>query len=210
MTEVFDSVETAVQSGGPLAAYGLVAVCDSIPLLPTQPVTIATGAAFGLGPGLAIVVGGQTTASLFCFLVGRTLLGPEKIQDLFGTTVTDVAAEFTQGDDAFGTTFRSVVVLRQSPVIPFSVVNYVLGAATPAPIPALVLGTMVGCVPLNLLYTASGAVVRGGVKQFLDAIGLDLVQAEELFGFFGAAATVAIAAALFQAFNQVSSSKSPD
>lgn len=143
LTEAFDTVEGLVQKGGPGAAFLAVAICDAIPLVPTQPLTIATGAAFGLGPGLALVVSGQATAATVCFLVGRLILGPEKVKQLFGPKFASVASQFTSsGDDRYATTFRTVILLRQSPVVPFSVGNYVLGAATDAPIPALVAGAL--------------------------------------------------------------------
>ena len=197
-------MEATVQSGGPLAAYAIVVLGDSVPLLPTQPITLATGAAFGLGPGLAIVVCGQTTAAALCFSIGRSFLGPERLESLFGKKVTSIASEFTKTrgadtDDSFKKTFQSVLLFRQSPVIPFSVTNYVLGAATDAPLPAFVLGTALGCFPLNALYVATGAVVRGGAKAFLDKIGLDLLQAEEIAGSLGLVATLAIAYFLFNA-----------
>lgn len=203
LTETFDAVENLVQTGGPAAAYVAVAVCDSIPLVPTQPLTIAAGAAFGLGPGLAIVVSGQTSAAAFCFVVGRTVLGPKKVEALFGGRFSSVASQFASGDgkDSFSTAMRTVILLRQSPVIPFSVGNYVLGA-TDAPIPALMLGTVIGCLPLNMFYTATGAIVRGGAKAFLDSVGLNLEDVESILGVVGVAATAGIVYFLAKAIRQ--------
>lgn len=201
VTEVFDAVEDLVISGGPLAAYAAVVLCDSLPLVPTQPLTIAAGAAFGLGPGLAIVMAGQTTAAAICFTIGRSVIGPDKVEGIFGPKFVSVASQFAATED-WETTFKSVLLLRQSPVIPFSVGNYILGAATNAPIPALMAGTIVGCLPLNALYTATGAAVKEGAKAFLDNLGLDLLEVEEILGLVGAGATVAIVYFAAQALRQ--------
>ncbi|KAJ8613382.1 hypothetical protein CTAYLR_002312 [Chrysophaeum taylorii] len=205
LNEAFDAVEELVLRGGPGAAYLAVCFFDSVPLLPTQPITIATGAAFGLGPGLAIVVSGQATAATLCFAAGRTILGPDRVREIFGAKITSIASQFAtgSGEDSFATTFKSVVLLRQSPVVPFSVGNYVLGAATDAPIPALLAGTVVGCLPLNALYTTTGAVVRGGAKAFVDNVGIDLGRAEEFLGVVGVAATVGVIYLFVKAFRQL-------
>lgn len=60
-------------------------------------------------------------------------------------------------DAGFFKVFRAIFVARQSPVLPFSVGNYLVGAATSAPIVPALLGTLLGCVPLNCVWVGIGA-----------------------------------------------------
>mmetsp|Transcript_9810 Transcript_9810/g.28829 ORF Transcript_9810/g.28829 Transcript_9810/m.28829 type:complete len:128 (-) Transcript_9810:123-506(-) len=50
-----------------------------------------------------------------------------------------------------------LVLLRQSPFMPFAVSNYYIGAATQLRPGAVALGTLLGCLPTNVLYTFIGA-----------------------------------------------------
>lgn len=60
---------------------------------------------------------------------------------------------------------------------------------------------------MNALYTATGAIVQGGAKAFLDNSGLDLAQVEQVLGFVGLAATIGIVYLFVQAIRQMDDSR---
>ena len=61
-----------------------------------------------------------------------------------------------------------MLVLRQSPFIPWSVGNYMLGAVTEAPIAALALGTFIGSLPLTSMLAFAGAKGNSIIKSIVD------------------------------------------
>jgi len=63
--------------------------------------------------------------------------------------------------------FGTIVLLRQSPVLPFSLGNYFIGATTQASVITCVLATVVGCLPLNFVWVIAGA---GGSTAFLEFV----------------------------------------
>jgi hypothetical protein len=46
--------------------------------------------------------------------------------------------------------------------VPFSICNYTVGALTRLPLLPFFLGTVVGCVPANVLWVSMGAAARAG------------------------------------------------
>jgi uncharacterized membrane protein YdjX (TVP38/TMEM64 family) len=56
----------------------------------------------------------------------------------------------------------AVLLLRQSPLVPFSICNYTVGCLTRLPLLPFFLGTVVGCVPANVLWVSMGAAARAG------------------------------------------------
>ena len=77
-TGAFDSIrETALglaKEGGPPIMALAVAISDTLPLVPTQPISIIAGALFGLKLGLPAVLIGQAIATSFALLFGRHVL----------------------------------------------------------------------------------------------------------------------------------------
>lgn len=163
------------QKGGLPAMALAVTISDSVPLLPTQPISIIAGAVFGFQSGLTAVICGQALATLFALTMGRQLgsnildfLGEEtgaKVQKVLQELGLDSTADYKK-------VFTTILVARQSPVLPFSVGNYMVGAATQAPILPALLGTVLGCIPLNCVWVGAGAggmtaldmLTRGGAE----------------------------------------------
>ena len=126
-------VTKIAQQGGPPAMAAAVAISDSVPLLPTQPISVVAGALFGFPTGLLAVVVGQTMATAFALILGRQLgsnildwLGREngeKVKKVLEELGLDATADYQK-------VFTTILVARQSPVLPFSLGNYMVGAAT--------------------------------------------------------------------------------
>ena len=199
---VFDSLRetifTIAEEGGPPFMAVAVALADSLPLVPTQPISIIAGVLFGLKLGLPAVVCGQAIATAFALVFGRYVLANSQwnVFDQAGegkdrSKLAKVLDELTSGlnsDDPVKV-FLTILLARQSPVLPFSLGNYFVGAATQAPILPVLGGTIVGCLPLNLIWVGAGA---GGMAA-VDMIKANGLLAEGLET-FGAVVTISLVA----------------
>ncbi|CAM9546850.1 unnamed protein product [Discosporangium mesarthrocarpum] len=111
-------------------AFAAVYVFTTVCFIPGSLLTLGAGLVFGsaLGTGLGVVVGsaavlvGATIGALLAFLLGRYVL-QEQAQSLFNKfkilNAVDRAIE-SQG-------LKLVLLLRLSPIVPFSAFNYVMG-----------------------------------------------------------------------------------
>ncbi len=141
-----------------VAGYALAAVA----LVPGSILTLAAGAIFGLGRGVAVVFLGSVAGSSLAFLIGRYLAR--------GAVERRIAEEprFAAIDEAVGREGRKIVfLLRLSPVFPFSVLNYALGL-TRVRFADFLLGSF-AMIPGTVLYVSYGrlagdvAALAGGV-----------------------------------------------
>ena len=199
---MFDSVRetvlTVAKEGGPPIMALAVTLADIIPLVPTQPISIVAGALFGLKLGLPAVVFGQAVATSFALLFGRYVLANSEwnVFEQAGegkdrSKLAKVLDELTSGlnSDDPRAVFLTILLARQSPVLPFSLGNYFIGAATQAPILPALAGTLVGCLPLNLIWVGAGAGGMAAVDMIkangLLAEGLETVGAVVTLGMVG-------------------------
>jgi len=146
---------------GPLA-YGLFYVVAALSFVPGSAITIGAGALFGLGTGTVVVSLASTMTAALAFPLARTLLR---------SRVESFAKErssFRAIDDAIAEGgWKIVGLLRLSPVLPFSALNYLIGLTRVSYVPA-VLVSWIAMLPGTLLYVYFGAISRdvaAGVKK---------------------------------------------
>lgn len=131
-----------------IAAY----VVGSLAFIPGAVLTLIAGAVFGLPRGIPIVFTGAVLGSSAAFALARTVardrVGRWLARDPRAAAISSAVAE--RG-------LLIVLLLRLSPVFPYNVVNYALGASTIRYRDFLV--GSVGMLPGTLLYTYYGKVV---------------------------------------------------
>jgi uncharacterized membrane protein YdjX (TVP38/TMEM64 family) len=118
---------TSVQKYGaaaPLAFIVAYAVAV-MGLVPGSPMTLIGGAMFGFLPGALYSFAGATLGATAAFQIGRSLLR-RPIESRLASRPR--LAAMVQAVSADGR--RIVFLLRLSPVVPFNVLNYVLGLTT--------------------------------------------------------------------------------
>ncbi len=121
----------------------------TVAFLPGSVLTLAGGAIFGLAWGTAFAFTGAVVGSTAAFLVARYLARPLVVRRL------GPDARFRRIDEAVGARgVRLVLLLRLSPVLPFNVLNYALGA-TRVRLRDYLLGA-VGMLPGTVLYVWTG------------------------------------------------------
>ncbi len=167
----------ALGPAAPLIYVGVYAIAV-VAMAPGSVLTLAAGAMFGLWPGLLVAVVGATAGATAAFLVSRYIARP-LVQRRIARD-----PRFARLDRMIEQNgFRVVFLLRLSPVLPFNLLNYALGA-TRVRTGQFVLGT-VGMLPGTFLYVYYGrlagdlaalaageAAPRGSAHYALLALGL--------------------------------------
>ena len=136
-----------------VAAYVAAYATVTLLLLPASLLTAGAGLAYGPILGTTLVSPVSVAAATLAFLLGRTVARDWVASRIAGD------ARFAAIDAAIGRHgFRIVALLRLSPLVPFSVLNYALGL-TRVRLRDFVLGSFVGMLPGTLLYVYLGSLV---------------------------------------------------
>ena len=137
-----------------VAAY--VAAC--VLLLPGSVITLAAGFAYGPVQGTLLVMAASMLGAMAAFVLGRTVLrGPIERRLAHQPRVAAV-------DRAVGAQgFKVVLLLRLSPLFPFSLLNYALGL-TRVSLRTYALASLVGMFPGTLLYVYLGSLVTSAAE----------------------------------------------
>jgi uncharacterized membrane protein YdjX (TVP38/TMEM64 family) len=158
------------QFGVPLF-MGAYLVATLLPL-PTWPLTVAAGVLFGPVRGVAIIAAVSLLGSVAAFGLSRyALRGPVRRAIDRRPRIRAVDRALRDGG------WKAVALLQLSPLMPFGMQNYFLGASRVAWIPYLV-GTVIGTLPSSAVYVLAGASGRriaaldGPAKWSLLAVGV--------------------------------------
>lgn len=143
-----------VESMGPLgiAYFGLFYTVAEVLCVPALPLTASAGYLFGLAKGTAVVLTSASVAAAIAFVIGRTFLRSfveEKLEEY---------PEFAKIDKAIGKEgLKLMILLRLSPIFPFSLSNYLYGASSVG-FWQYFIGTMIGFAPGTMAYVYSGEI----------------------------------------------------
>ncbi len=136
-------------AGGVL--YGLVYVLAALLFVPGILLTLGAGLAFGLGWGVVVVSLASTTAAAAAFLIAR-YAARRRVE-----TLARKHPKFAAVDRAIAKNgWKVVVLLRLSPVIPFSISNYLYGLTAVRFLPYIV-ASWAAMLPATFLYVYLGA-----------------------------------------------------
>ncbi len=141
---------------GPLGAvvYGLVYVGATLLLVPAIPLTLGAGFLFGLARGSVVVSLSSTAAAAVAFLLSRSI-ARLPIERLAAGSPRFRALDraIAQGG------WKVVVLLRLSPLVPFSLSNYLYGLTALRFWP-YVAASWAAMLPATLLFVSLGAAGR--------------------------------------------------
>lgn len=174
--QLVDNIE-ALGPLGPLLLIACIVITELVPLFPTQPLSITSGLLFGPIEGTLITLTGCCLASFAAFFLSRGV-GKSLAQKVIAFEMSQehqapgsspnehnlVAQKFLEMKQAvetgsFSKQLTAILVLRLTPVIPFSASNYVIGL-TLIPFPPFALGTAIGISGYCLLYASLGGAGR--------------------------------------------------
>jgi uncharacterized membrane protein YdjX (TVP38/TMEM64 family) len=163
---------------GGVALFAAIYVLATLLLLPAWVLSVAAGAVFGIVGGFLVVYSAAMAGAIAAFLIARHGLKARvrKYIARNGLLRTVDKALRRAG-------WKVIALMRLSPLIPFTVQNYVLGVTT-VKFAHFAAGTFIGIIPGTLVEVALGATGRaaagGGPAQWT-LLGL------------GVAATIAVA-----------------
>lgn len=156
-----------IEGYGP-AGYALfVAVYAGLEVLaiPAIPLTMSAGLLFGPLTGTILVSISGTVAASVAFLIARYFARDRILKMVEGNK------KFVAIDKAIGENgFRVVTLLRLSPLLPFSLGNYLYGLTSVKFVP-YVLGSWLGMLPGTWAYVSAGAFGRAIIQEESD-VGL--------------------------------------
>lgn len=136
-----------------MALYVILYAVATALLVPGSLLTIGAGLIYGLGAGVAVVVPGSLLGALAAFAIGRWLAHDWVARRLARSP------RLTAIDEAIGDKGVAIVLLlRLSPLVPFTVVNYLL-ALTRVRLRDYTLGSAIGMAPGIVLYVYLGSLV---------------------------------------------------
>ncbi|KAI3726590.1 hypothetical protein L1987_66388 [Smallanthus sonchifolius] len=150
-----------IEGYGP-AGYALfVAVYAGLEVLaiPAIPLTMSAGLLFGSLTGTVLVSISGTVAASVAFLIARYFARDRILKMVEGNK------KFLAIDKAIGENgFRVVTLLRLSPLLPFSLGNYLYGLTSVKFVP-YVLGSWLGMLPGTWAYVSAGAFGRAIIQE---------------------------------------------
>lgn len=151
--------ERARSTGGTGVAIFVAAyIVSTVALLPGSILTLAAGFAYGPVWGLVIASPASVAGATTAFLLGRTFLrdwAQRKIGESARVRALD-AAVARQG-------FTLVLLLRLSPLFPFSVLNYALSLSRVS-LRTYVLASFIGMLPATALYVYLGSLAPAAAE----------------------------------------------
>jgi len=155
---------------GPLSVVVLMTVAIVVSPLPSAPIALAAGTAYGHTLGTLYVLVGAELGALAAFAIAR-LAGGAALERWLGQ------AGFTRLEGSQGTLMAIVFVTRLMPFISFDAVSYAAGL-TPLSVWRFALATLAGILPASFLLAhfgselASGDAARVSVALLLLGLGV--------------------------------------
>lgn len=150
---------------GPTApfVYTLVFAAGTVLFLPGSILSIVAGALFGPFTGSLVVFFGASVGASAAFLIARNILR-HRIEERLRSSPALEALDRAVADDGLMTS----VLVRLSPIIPFNLLNYVLGG-TSMRFTHFLLG-LFAMLPATILYVSFGALASdlAGLEQHRD------------------------------------------
>ena len=140
------------------AAFGVVYVLATILLAPASALSIVAGLVFGVR-GIPLVLAAATVGASAAFLIGR-YGAQERVQAMLNGRPRFAAIDRAVGDAGW----KVVLLLRLSPLVPFSLQNYFFGI-TRIPFRHYVLATFVGIAPGTAVLVWLGIVGRAAATD---------------------------------------------
>lgn len=146
---------------GPVV-YVAVYVACALLFVPGSILTLGAGVVFGLVKGTLVVAVAANLAAMAAFLIARHL-ARERVAALAQRNARFGAIDAAIREEGW----KVVALLRLSPLVPFSVSNYLYGL-TPVAFGPYALASAVGMLPATVLYVylgAAGGAAAGGGKR---------------------------------------------
>jgi uncharacterized membrane protein YdjX (TVP38/TMEM64 family) len=143
--------------------YVLLYVFSTVFFLPGFLLTLGAGFLFGLAGGAVVVSIGSTIGAILSFSISRSWGRALVAREIAGTP-SYIAIDRAITHDSF----KTVLLLRLSPLLPFNLLNYTLGLTGVDP-RRYALGSWLGMIPGTLLYVYLGTLAATAAELLDDS-----------------------------------------
>ncbi len=168
-----------------VVAFAVIYVITTVMLIPASILTLGAGFIYGPLWGTLLVSPSSVLAAFVAFSLARGRLRPWVQTKVAGNE------RFAVIDKAVGEQgFKIVMLLRLSPLFPFTFLNYALGL-TGVKARSYVLASFIGMLPATFLYTYLGSLVTK-VTELANAKSQGAEDAQNILVWVGFAVTVAV------------------
>jgi uncharacterized membrane protein YdjX (TVP38/TMEM64 family) len=168
-----------------VAVFAIAYVAAAILLLPGSVLTAGAGFAYGPLWGTLLVSPVSVVAATLAFVLGRTVARGWIARRIAGNP------RFATVDEAIGESgFKIVLLLRLSPLFPFSLLNYALGL-TRLSLRDYVVASALGMLPGTVLYVYLGSIVTSA-SELAAGGGEGAGASRSILYWGGLAATLAV------------------
>lgn len=153
LEHLIDYVRGAIEGAGPWAIPMYVAIYSAtcVLLIPGGILTLAAGVHYGTIGGALLTVLAANCGALAAFIIGRTFLRSWAEREMQRFPVLQ-SVDYALAEDGW----RTVVLIRLCPFIPFRLSNYLL-SATSLSLRDFTFGTLLGSPPAALLFAYLGS-----------------------------------------------------
>jgi uncharacterized membrane protein YdjX (TVP38/TMEM64 family) len=167
-------ITALLEAAGPWGPVAIVAVLvvGALTFVPRPALCVAAGFAYGHW-AIAMVLPGAVAGTALAFWIGRRVLRPRLTAIVAARPTLWAVARAVEEEG-----FRAVLLLRLGPVVPSSLLSYLL-STTSIPFRPYILATFLGIAPAICLQVVAGAAARaavdaevGGLLFALAAVGL--------------------------------------
>ncbi len=186
VTELVTGLASSARATGVtgVALFFAAYVVATVLVIPGSVLTLAAGFAYGPIWGLVLASPASVVGATCAFVLGRTVLrrwAERTVATSDRARAIDAAVEHDG--------FRLVLLLRLSPLFPFSVMNYVLSLSK-VPLRTYVTASFIGMLPGTALYVYLGSLAPAAAELAGAASGPSTAQT--MLYAVGLAATVAV------------------
>lgn len=165
--------------------YALVYIAATVLFLPGFLLTVGAGFLFGLKGGALVVSAGSTAGAAVSFAISRSL-GRALVAREIADSPMVRAIDRALSEDSF----KTVLLLRLSPLFPFNLLNYVLGL-TGVDAVRYVFASWLGMIPGTLLYVYLGT-LAATAAELLDDLPADRSPGQIAMMWMGFVATLLV------------------
>lgn len=188
--------------GGLIVAAAYVAA--TVLMVPGSLITLFCGAVYGALWGVVVASPASVLGATLAFLLGRTVFRNMVEERMKGSE------RFEAVQRAIATNgFKFLVLLRLSPVFPFSLLNYAFGL-TRLRTSQYVLGSFVGMLPGTILYVYLGSTIGDLAAYAAGEEELEPTTASTVLKWVGLAVTLLVTVLLTRAARRELSRQAPD
>ncbi|MCB9730263.1 MAG: TVP38/TMEM64 family protein [Deltaproteobacteria bacterium] len=164
VSDLIEALESRMRDTGAagMAVYVVAYAAGTLLMVPGSLLTLLAGLVYGVAVGVALVVPASLLGATGAALLGRTLLRAP-VERAVADRPKMRALDHAIGRDGF----KMVMLVRLSPILPFSLLNYALGV-TAVPLGTYVLASAIGMFPGTLAYVYLGSLIPNVTRLIED------------------------------------------